>query len=87
MSKKPILKHPWYYSAKEIEELKFFPLRFHVGEINSDEVKQVVEGKIVQVILASNPPYLPADVIIELADGSKVRYCIFELKGLSHTLR
>ncbi|WPR77708.1 hypothetical protein [Algoriphagus sp. NG3] len=84
MDKNPILKHPWNYSAKELEELMFFPLRFHVGEIKSDKVIKLVDGQIVQIILASNPPHLPADVVIKMVDNSKVRYCIFELKGLSH---
>jgi hypothetical protein len=78
------LKHPWSYSAGELEELMFKPLRFHIGEIKSDEVNQLLDGQIVQIILASNPPHLPADIIVKLADNSKVRYCILELKGLSH---
>lgn len=84
MSKEPILKHPWNYSSKELEDIMFLPLRFHVGEINSDEVKQLVEGQIVKVILASNPPHLPADLIIRKMDDREVRYCILEVKGLSH---
>lgn len=86
MNKNPILKHPWNYSAKDLEELIFLPIRLHVGEIKSDEITQVVEGQIVQIILASNPPHLPADVIVKLADNSKIRYCIFEIKVLSHIL-
>lgn len=84
MNKNLILKHPWNYSAKEIEEIMFIPLRFHVGEINSGKVKQLVEGQIVKVILASNSPFLPAELIIKLADDTEVQYCVLELKGVSH---
>ncbi|MEP0712280.1 hypothetical protein [Algoriphagus sp.] len=84
MDKKPILKHPRNYSAKELEALMFFPLRFHIGEINSDEVIKHIDGQIVQVILASNHPHLPAVVVIKTANNSKARYCIFKLKSFSH---
>ncbi|SEG15481.1 hypothetical protein [Algoriphagus boritolerans] len=84
MENNPILKHPWNYSAGELEKLMFKPLRFHVGEIKSDEVKEIVEGVIVKIILASNPPHLPADIVVELVDNSTIRYCILEVKGFSY---
>lgn len=84
MESTPILKHPWNYSSEELDKLMFKPLRFHIGEINSDKVKQIVEGKIVQIILASNPPHLPADILVKLDDYKNERYCILEIKGFSH---
>lgn len=80
----PELKHPWNYTSQELTELMFKPLRFHVGRLNSDQVEKIVEGEIIQLILASNPPYLPADLIIRSSRYEKERYCILEVKAFSH---
>lgn len=80
------LKHPLEYTSRELNELMFKPLRFHVGKINSDQIDEIVIGKIIQIGIAANPPHLPTDIVIRLNNHDKIFYNLFQVKAFSQVI-
>ncbi len=73
-------KQPLKYNNEDLDELMFKPLRIYVGSVHSDEIKDIIEGKIIRCGLAANPPHLPADFDFRLDNGSIRKFNFFEVK-------
>ena len=75
-------KHPLHYTKENLDEIMNKPLRIGIGNQNSDDITEFIEGQIVKCTLASNPPHLPAVARFQINDGELKRLNFFEIKQI-----
>lgn len=74
------MKHPLSLQNEDLDELLNLPLRLYVGDVNSEEVNETIEGRITKWYLAGNAPFLPAEFDFYTDTGLTRRINLFELK-------
>jgi len=75
-------RHPQEYRKENLEEIMDKPLKIGIGNMNSNEITEVIEGVITKCTLAANLPHLPATAQILTADGKIKRKNFFEIKSI-----
>ncbi|MGX1927760.1 hypothetical protein [Flagellimonas sp. 2504JD4-2] len=77
----PSFFNPMDYTLDNLAEIMHKELTFDIGNFNSDEVQERIQGVMTNCTLASNPPNLPASVRIMTNNGER-RFSIVELKRI-----
>ncbi len=76
-----LFKDPLNYNKENLAEIMHKDLIIEISATNeSDNITEVLEGKIVSCMLAGNPPFLPASVKIQLNDGTTRESDFFEMR-------
>ena len=75
-------RHPKEYRKENLEEIMHKPLKIGIGNMNSDEITEVIEGVITKCTLATSLPHLPGTAQILTADGKIKRKNFFEIKSI-----
>ena len=75
-------RHPQEYRKENLEEIMHKPLKIGIGNKNSDEITEVIEGVIIDCTLAANLPHLPGTARILTVDGQIKRKNFFEIKSI-----
>ena len=73
-------KNPLEYTKEDIGEIMNIPIVIDIGNYNSDQVKETVEGVIINCTLAANSPHLPASIKVETTSGKTRNFSLFEIK-------
>lgn len=77
----PSFLNPMGYIVDNLAEIMHKELTFDIGNFNSDEIQESIQGTMSNCTLASNPPNLPATVRIMTNTGER-RLSIAELKRI-----
>ena len=75
-------RHPQEYRKENLEEIMHKPLRIGIGNTNTDEITEVIEGVITKCTLAATLPHLPGTAQILTADGKITRKNFLEIKSI-----
>jgi len=72
------------YSADEIENIKNRTLLFGIGSrrVDDSKVMKTIIGRITTVYLSANPPHIPTEVDITLANGNVEKVHVFAVKKI-----
>ncbi|NDV17685.1 hypothetical protein GO009_16830 [Muricauda sp. TY007] len=79
----PSFLNPMDYTVDNLSEIMHKELTFDIGNFNSDDIQESVQGVLTNCTLASNPPHLPASIRIMTNNGER-RLSIVELKRIRH---
>lgn len=77
----PSFLNPMDYRVHNLAEIMHKELTFDIGNPNTDEIQESIQGVMTNCTLASNPPNLPASVRIMTNNGER-RLSIIELKRI-----
>ena len=70
------------YRKENLKEIMHKPLKIGIGNMNSDEITEVIEGVITECTLVASLPHLPGTAKILTADGNIKRKNFFEIKSI-----
>jgi len=76
-------RHPQEYRKENLEEIMHKPLKIGIGNTNSEEITEEIEGVITKCTLAASLPHLPGTAKILTADGKIIRKNFFENKSIN----
>lgn len=86
--------NPLFLKKNDLDILMFKTVEIGIGELNNDDIKEVIFCKIVQYEIAQNPPYLPISIDVVVVENldlnsdnnnqrSKLKIGIFKLKYIT----
>lgn len=76
-------KHPLHYSTRELENLLHKPIKIHIGPVRSNLVTEIIEGKIIEIAVASNDYNAPVEIQFKSTNNDITIYNILRVKEFS----
>ena len=67
-------------NLSDFEKLFNVPIRIYIGEINNELVTDIIEGKIIDLKLASNSPNLPVSFSFMVKNNSVKSFNVYNIK-------
>lgn len=78
----PDYLHPLHYNTNNLHEILHKQLIFDIGNPNSEDIEETIEGRIVHCKLAGNSPNLPTSAVIRLNNGDERELTFFDIKRI-----
>lgn len=82
----PDFLHPLHYTSENIGELMHKELIYDIGRPNSRDIERRIKGRMVEYTHATNPPNLPAEVVILTNEGIREALTFFHIKNIQRDM-
>jgi len=78
----PSFLDPLSYDAKNISEIMHKPVSIEIG-LSADSIDKTIKGKIIRCTSTSNDLNALASILVEIENGDKETYSIFEVQSIN----